>query len=144
MATAHLQGTARLQSGSLEHKLAVPLKQITPIHVRQRHEWWSADNTTRETVALGTDAVQDIEATIRFENQPEALQALLASVLEDGAELEYFKEESGAGIACTVVAVNGGDGAISLSPDPDRYGYGEWACRVRLRAVGSDDWSSIL
>jgi hypothetical protein len=150
VASAHLKGSARFtyipedDTDEVTLLLAVPLLDVEPAPFRSRFEWWSTDASTRAVVNVG-ESTQDIFATIRCENQPAALTAMLREALENNVVLSYAKEESATPIVCRVVAIEGAPpGTLRLQPDPERYGFGEYAVRLHLRAVGTDDWSEIL
>ena len=152
MATAQLKGTARFEYTSLEssttitHLLAVPLLQVAPVTRRQRFDWWSADLTTREVVTVG-DGVAEVFATIRCENDPAGLVAMLRAALDQDVELTYFMAyEDSEGFPVHVVAIVGASGDdIPLEPDPDRFGFGEYLVRVQLRRTdGSGTLDALL
>lgn len=147
MATAHLRGTARLEytppGGSLvTHLLATPLRDLTPTDMRSRYEWWSEDQTTREVVTIGA-GVRDLQATIRFENQPAALKTLLRHALEDDVTVTYRLAAGGTAYPVKIVSV-GGDGGIEIQPDRQRSIFGEYEVRIRMRRVDGGTFDALL
>lgn len=143
MATAALAGDARFEygAGPTTHLLAVPLKDVRPADPRTRHVWWSADMTTREVTNVGA-AVYEIIATIRMDNEPDALKILLWNGL-NGKELTYRTTSGGTAFPVLLVEVVGKDG-VELDPDRDRYGFGEWEATVRLRRVDGTTLNALL
>ncbi len=152
MATDALKGSARFEytspesSTTVTHLLAVPLLAVAPASRRQRFEFWSADETNREVVVVG-DGVPEVLATIRCENDPAGLTAMLRAALEHDVELTYFMESGDSdGLPVKVVAIVGSGGdEIALEPDPDRVGFGEYMVRLQLRRTdGSGTLDRLL
>lgn len=142
MAGAALSGSASIAYESVTFLLAVPLQDVRQVFPRQRFEWWSADQRSRETILLEGGAA-DIEATIRCDDDPDGLIALVRYGLEQGGSLTYQAETAGATVPFVIVSVVG-SGDIALNGDPDRYGFGEWSIRLRLRRLDGGDWSDVL
>lgn len=149
MATGHLLGSARLEytppGGSLvTHLLAAPLTEL----------------------GVG---VRDLAGTVRYENEPAALMALLDAGLRNvvityresaggtayplllvdvaGAVLRegYYAWWSPDGLARHVTVV--GDGPVAtqlLRQDRDRLGFGEYETRLHLRRVDGGDLTGLL
>jgi hypothetical protein len=125
------------------HQLAIPLLQIEPVDRMERHDWWAADLDNREVVTVGA-GVYEIMATVRFENEPANLKALLRTALRDDVTLFYTL---GSTIyPLRLVAVLGASGAdeTPLAPDRDRYGFGEWECRLHLRRTDGSTLDSLF
>lgn len=148
MATTQHQGTtAQLTytppGGVLTtHLLALPLRDLRPVDARVRHEWWSGDLTTREVVVIG-DGVRELVATIRFDDEPGSLKDLLRAGLEDDVTITYEKVAGGTSFPFKLLEVVGSDG-VELQPDADRWGLGEWQCRIRIRRVDGGSFDSLL
>jgi hypothetical protein len=142
MAGSALSGSASITYGSTTVPLAVPLQDVRQIFPRQRFEWWAADQRTRETVLIEGGAA-DIEATIRCDNTPETLVALVQYGLESNEALSYQAVTDGDSIPFVIVGVVGSQD-IALERDPDRFGFGEWMIRLRLRRVDGGNWSTVL
>ncbi|HSH44474.1 MAG TPA: hypothetical protein VK966_01325 [Longimicrobiales bacterium] len=132
MATAALKGDARLEYGATTHLLAAPLLELEPADVQPLKQFESADLTTRHIVTIG-DGVRELHGTIRFENEPNALKALLRAALYEDETVTY--RESGGGTGYPVKIVGTDTGGAALRPDRQRYGFGEWEVRVHLRAT---------
>lgn len=142
MATTQLKGDASLAyvdpTTSLDvlHLLAIPLWGVQPFDNGARYDWWAEDLDSREVVTVG-EGVSDILATIRCENQPAALKTLLRLALRHDLVLTYT--EDSVEYAMRLVAIEGASSQdlTPLLPDRDRLGFGEWECRLHLRAAGS-------
>src|SRR5688500_4999447 len=141
MATSHLRGDATIiytppDDTETVHLLALPFRDIRPIDRGRRHEWWADDLDTREIVTIG-DGVSDAWVTIRAENQPVALKRLLRLALRHDLTLTYT--EADAEFPFRLVAVEGASDLdeTPLEPDRERHGYGEWECRIHIRALAS-------
>ena len=136
MATAALKGNAYFTytpagSAAIVHQLAIPLWNKRVVDRRARFDWWAEDFNTREVINLAT-GVYEIDATIRFDNEPTELRYMLRTALQEDLVLYYT---NGATYPVRLVAVLGASDAdeVPLDPDRDRHGYGEWECRVQLR-----------
>jgi hypothetical protein len=142
MATAHLQGTARItythpDNGATTHLLALPLspvREIEPRWRRERHDWWAADLVHRSTVTVG-DGVEDVVCTIRMDNEPVALMEMLRVALEQDVTLNYEEVTGGTSFPLRVVEIVGrdDDADIPIQPSRARWGFGEWEVAVRFR-----------
>lgn len=117
-------------AATVTHTLAYPFLELERVEVQPRFVFESADLSARHIVTIGA-GVQDLWATIRFENEPDELLTLLRAGLHEGATLTYRPAASGPEYECTLVDVEGGE--VALRPDRVRHGYGEWECRIRLR-----------
>jgi len=147
MATQALQGSATIRftpSGGTEivHTLAVPLKELEATDPRTRFEWWSADLQNRNVIAVG-DGVREIEATVRMDNEPDQLKQLLRVGLEENGTLTYQRTSGGTSFPSKLVAVVGAD-AVSVEPDRDRGGFGEYEARLRLRRVDGGNFDELV
>jgi hypothetical protein len=142
MASRALSGDARITWSGGTFLLAVPLQRVSQQAPRARFEWWALDQRTREVVAIEGGA-RDVEATIRCDDTPETLLALLRAGIESDEVMGYQYEAGGASIPFVIVAVIGQQD-IGLEPDPDRFGFGEWAVRVRLRRTDGGGWEDVL
>lgn len=148
MATEHLRGDAFFEwlagSTTTQHLLAIPLHELEPVDLQERHDWWSADNREREIVALGISHVQEIYGTIRFDNQPVALKAMLRDALLFNTQLTYYQNSVGYPVHLVAVVGASSMDETPIKPDRDRHGYGEWECRVRLRRIDGGDLDGIF
>jgi hypothetical protein len=142
MAGAALSGSASISYASVTFPLAVPLQEVRQVFPRQRFEFWSADARTRETVLIEGGAA-DIEATIRCDNDPEGLVALVRYGLESNGTFTYQRVTDGDAIPFVIVSVIGAQ-EITLDRDPDRFGFGEWMIRLRLRRIDGGNWAAVL
>jgi hypothetical protein len=143
MATAHLQGTARItythpDNGATTHLLALPLspvREIEPRWRRERHDWWAADQVQRSTVIVG-DGVEDVVCTIRMDNEPVELMEMLRVGLEQDVTLSYERTTGGTAFPLQVVEIIGADpDEVPIEPARARYGGGEWEVAVRFRRI---------
>ena len=125
------------------HTLALPLMEVEPVDRRERHDWWAADNKTREIVTVATD-VSEIFATIRLENQPDALKTLLRYALQYDVELNYAQIGFSALVHLVSVVGATDKDSTPLRPDRDRYGFGEFECRVHLRRIDGGTFASLI
>lgn len=157
MSTQQLYGLAEIEytpvdapsAGSVVHLLAVPL-MINPswgfqlTHRKRRWEAWNEDGTEREVFVAGS-AVSEIQALIRFENEPEDLLDLLRAGLEDNVVLTYRPYGPGAyqEYDCLLVSV-GDSGVIALQPDRDRFSMGEYEVAIVLRRVDGGSFEDLL
>ncbi len=152
MATAHLSGEARFtytpQGGSeIVHLLAVPLspvRELRPSSRVARYDWWAWNNVDREIVTVG-DRVPEVVATIRLDDEPVELMAMLETALDDDTTLVYQLTESGAEFPVRVVEVmdsQGGD--LGIIGDRGRFGAGEWEVQVRLRRTDGGSLAGIF
>lgn len=150
MATAALRGDAFFQFdlpvdpfGTAVHTLANPLAEVRTIDRRRRYDWWAEDLVNREIVFTGA-GVTEIMGTIRFEDEPEDLRLMLRLALQYNMTLTYW--QNGDSYPVKLVAVVGATDAdeTPLDPDRDRYGYGEWECRVHLRRIDGGTLEGIL
>lgn len=154
MATAHLYGNAELEydgvSGPVVHLLAVPLMRVPGDGFqltagRLRWESWNAEGTEREVFTLGTE-VQEVQATVRYENEPAALLELLRTALEEDAELRY-RPHGGAGLEYPVklvTVVGAPPGRILLKLDRVRWSLGEYEATLLLRRVDGGTLEGML
>lgn len=157
MATAHLYGAAEIEYESgvytVTHQLAVPL-MIAPAWgfqaTRQRPRWeaWTADGTERTVFTMG-EVTHELQATVRFEDEPEALLALLVAGLEDDATLLYRPYGSAVSgyleLPLKLVAVVGAPaGQVLLKPDRERFAFGEYEATLQLRRVDGGDLEGLL
>lgn len=147
MATAALIGSATITytppgGAQVVHQLAAPLLQIEPIDREIRHDWWAADLDNREIVTIGT-GVYEIRASIRFENEPDELKALLRTAQRSDVTL-YYTEGSNIYPVRLVEVLGAGGDDTPLTPDRDRYGFGEWECRVHLRRTDGSTLDALF
>lgn len=150
MATAALRGDARIVytapgAGSpTTHLLALQLMDLEPVDAIARHEWWSADMSTRSVLTVGS-GVRELYGTIRCDNQPSELKTLLRHALNSDVTLTYRLTAAGTAYTCKLVAVVGAKpGESGVIPDRDRYGFGEWEVRVHLRRVDGGTFDGLL
>jgi hypothetical protein len=141
MATVQLKGDASFTytptGGSLTtHNLAIPLWDVQPVNRGARYDWWAEDYGTREVVTVG-DGVSDVLATIRLDNQPAALKTMLEAALREDLTLTYTQDSTDYYVRLVAVVGASSQDETPLQPDRDRLGYGEWECRVHLRAAGA-------
>jgi hypothetical protein len=136
-------GEARFEytpvGGSLTtHLLRVELQDVEAMDEIGLHEWWSADKSTRFVVKVGS-GVRDVWATVRYDDQPTQLKALLRSALWDNVTVTYREESGGTAYPCKVVATEGG--GAQIRPDRDAPAdFKLWEVRLHLRATtGSFD-----
>jgi hypothetical protein len=153
MATAHLKGSARISydpsdgGSTITHLLAVPLspvREIRPARKRARYDWWAWNETDREVVTVGP-GVQEVTATIRLDNEPDALMDMLQDALENDLTLTYQVDESATGVPLRLVEVVGSEGdEVGIIGDRGRYGGGEWEVAVRLRRTDGGSLAVIF
>lgn len=153
MASAHLYGLAELEADvgvyTIVHALAVPLMispawGFTSTRRRQRWEAWTADGSQREVFVLG-QAVHEIQALVRFENEPEQLRSILVAGLEEDATLLYRPHGPlGEEYPLKLLAAGGAPGDVTLKPDRERFALGEWEVALVLRRVDGGDLEQLL
>lgn len=150
MASRHLFGAARfryLAAGGIltELLLAARLIDLEPVDVRTRHEFWPADHIHREIVTLAVP-VYDVIGTIRYENEPDRLKAMLRRGLYAGSTLEYQDREDGPWYPTKLVRVIGAtsENEIPILPDRGRFRFGEYECRIHLRRVDGGTLDGLL
>lgn len=156
MATSQYKGTADilytpLGGTQLQHLLAVPLL-VTPRQgfrsTRRKRRWevWNDDWTERETFVLGSTAVDEINGIIRMDNEPAALRSLLTEALDNNVSITYRPAgASGASYPCLVVGILGAqEHEIVLTPDRDRFAFGEWQVGLHLRRVDGGTFEGLL
>jgi hypothetical protein len=152
MATGHLEGAARFrytpEGGSeIVHLLAVPLspvRDIRPSSRVARYDWWAWNNIDRETVTVGS-RVPELVVTIRLDDDPVGLLAMLEAALDDDLTLVYQLTASGTEFPVRVVEVmdsQGGD--LGIVGDRGRFGFGEWEVQVRLRRTDGGSLDGIF
>lgn len=152
MATAHKKGNADIVYTPLGgtqaiHVLALPLlvsprENFMNTRGRTRFEGWNADGTEREVFKVG-QAVDEIEARVRMEDDPAGLKTVLAEALENNITLTY-RPDGSTEYPALLVSAGGRDGGIRIFPDPDRFGFGEWAANLVLRRVDGGDFDGLL
>lgn len=135
MSLTVLRGDARFgytpEGGSpTTHLLAVPLMELQPANVQAKYEWWSESLTTRELITIGSAPVSEVVATIRLDDEPVQLKAMLEEAIFNGVTLTY--RETASGTAYPVVLL--GDSA-AISPDRDMFGDGRWEARIHMRRI---------
>lgn len=149
MATRHYKGSARFEytpvGGVLtQHRLAAPLLDFEIGEDITVFSWWAEDRRTREVVTVGTGAPEFV-ASIRFDNQPNALREMLVAAVRDDVTLTYYPDADAPGIPLKVVEVAGAPaGMVRLERDPDRFMFNEWMARVRFRRVDGGDLSDLF
>jgi hypothetical protein len=150
MATSALKGNASIvydlpisPFGQVTHQLAAQLLQVRVIDRRARYDWWAEDLMTREVVTVGA-GVKEIMASVRFENEPDELRELLRLALQYDVELSYTQDS--VVYPVHLVSVEGANSAdeTPLTPDRDRYGFGEWECRVHLRRIDGGSLDGLI
>jgi hypothetical protein len=125
------------------HQLAIPLLQLVPIDRMIRHDWWAADLKNREIVTLG-DGVEEVVGVLRFENEPVELKALINTGLRDDTIL-YLTVGSVIYPLRLVAVLDASNADESvLEPDRDRYGFGEWECRLHLRRTDGSTLDALF
>jgi hypothetical protein len=129
--------------GVASHSLAHPLTDIVPINRRARYDWWAEDLVNREVVTLG-GGVREIMATIRFENEPDELTEMMRLALQYDLTLSY--SQNAVVYPMHLVSISGAsaENETPLQPDRDRYGYGEWECRLHLRRIDGGTLDGIF
>lgn len=149
MATAALKGSASFSYTPygtftvLTHGLAIPLYNIRIMDRRVRYDWWAEDLNTREVVNIG-DGVREIQATIRLDNEPTELRYMLQQALQYDLVLTYTASTGSFPVRLVAVLEAADADETPLVPDRDRYGYGEWECRVHLRRTDGGTLDAIL
>lgn len=146
MATAHHRGSASILypapgAGTITHLLAWPLRELEPADEYSAFEWWSADRTKRNVVEIGT-GVRDLWATIRADNQPAELKALLRAGLIDNVTLSYRRSAAGATFPFLLVATS--TGGVRLERDRARAALGEYEVRIHMRRVDGGTFDELL
>ena len=140
-------GDARFEytpvGGSLTtHLIRVELQDVEAVDEIGLHEWWSADKSTRYVVKVGS-GVRDIWATVRYDDQPTQLKALLRSALHDNVTVTYREEAGGTQYPCKVVATEGG--GVQIRPDRDAPDvFKLWEVRLHLRRVDGNTFDALL
>lgn len=151
MATENLKGTARFEytpvDGSpITHLLGTPLspiREFVPSRLKQRFDWWAVNKTNREIVTIEGGA-EEVVCTIRVDNDPVGLKALLQAALEDGVTVDYYPSTGADVIPFQVVEILGGaDDEIPLTQDRGRFGGGEYEVPVRLRRIDGGTLDAI-
>lgn len=155
MASRHFFGDAEIEYDDGVYsdvvELAVPLTTNAPAggftSIARRRRWFgdSADFSTRQVFVLDA-GVDEIVATIRYEDQPDQLRALLRAGM-DGAALIYrpYGPYPNLEIPCLLVEIVGaGPDEDLIKPDRDRWQLGEWETTIRLRAVDGGTFAGIL
>lgn len=144
MATAHIKGSSRIAydpgGGVITHLLAVPLQDIQQVDPQPRFEWWSVDERSREIVTIG-GGVREIWATIRMDNDPNGLRALLRAGIQDDVTVTYRHTDLGTAHLCKIVRTDSGE--VNVVPDRDRAGFGEWMVRILLRRVDGGSFDDV-
>lgn len=153
MATCWLRGSASFTwtppggSGTVQHLLAVPLspgRELVPSVRKRRFDWFADDFASREVVTVGS-GVSEVVASIRMDDEPAELMALLGAALDHDLTLDYRWDESGEVFPVRVVEVLGGSpDEVALTGDRDRFGGGEWEVRVRLRRTDGGSLAGML
>jgi hypothetical protein len=148
MATAALKGSATITytppgGAQVVHQLAIPLLQIEPADRMARYDWWAEDFDNREVVTLGT-GVYEIRASVRFENQPDELKALLRTSLRSDVTLFYTVGSTIYPLRLVAVLGASDMDETPLVPDRDRYGFGEWECRLHLRRTDGSTLDALF
>lgn len=141
MATRHLFGSASIEyvaegGTPVTHLLGAKLLDLAPADVLRRYDFFADDHVARRTVTVGT-GVSDLLATIRYEDDPAALKAMLRRGLRSNATLSYLEEAGGDVYPVKLVAVVGASSQdeTPIIRDRSRWRLGEWECRVHLRRV---------
>lgn len=152
MATSHYKGSADIlytpQGGTQQtHLLAIPLLVSAPEGFRSRRrrryfEAWKDDFTEREVFTIGSE-VDEIEARLRMDDDPTGVRSMLREAFDNDVTLIY-RPDGSTEYPSLLVSAGGEPGQIVLFPDPDRYGYGEWACNLVLRRVDGGDYEALL
>lgn len=120
--------------GFHEHHLARPLMRLAPR--ARRPKWQLETNSGALHVERATVTAYEVEGTIRFEADPSALLPALSA--RRGRSITYVEGQDGILIAYPSVLLDvspGSVGSVGLDPDPNRYGFGEYSARIRLRAT---------
>lgn len=146
MASAHHRGSARITypapgGGTITHHLAWPLRELEPADEYIVFEWWSADKTARNVVTVGS-GVRELWATIRADNQPAELKALLRAGLIDNVTLSYRRSAAGAAFPFLLVATS--TGGVRLERDRARGVLGEYEVRIHMRRVDGGTFDELL
>lgn len=152
MATAHYKGSADFiydpaDASETVHTLAIPLL-ISPRSGflnesrSQRFESWNADMTQREVFTIG-DPVYEIEAVIRMDNQPALIQSMMEYALNEDVTIRY-RPDGATEYPLKVLNAGGENGRIVITPDTERFAFGEWQCRFRARRVDGSDFSGLF
>jgi hypothetical protein len=154
MATAWVKGSASILwtpvgGSEIQHKLAVPLgivREIVPSRAWGEHyDWWAASKKHRRTVTVGLPTVYEIVWVNRLENQPVEFMDLLEQCKLFDIEAAYLPSESGPQYPFRVVEIMGSaPDAVTIQPDRDRYGGGEWEGAFRARRTDGGSFNALL
>jgi hypothetical protein len=144
MATAHLRGSERLQFGAITHLLAIPLQDLQ----FGRIDMWATircDNQPAQLIALLEAGLMDETITYRRTAAGAAYPLKLVEV--EGAVLadSYHAWWSADGLSRSVVKVGPGPvGRRLINPDRDRAAMREWEARVHFRRVDGSTLEALL
>lgn len=146
MASAHRSGSARIEytppgASLTTHLLALPLRELEPADEHAAFEWWSADKSSRSVVAVGS-GVRDLWATIRADNQPAELKALLRAGLLGNVTMTYRRSATGTAFPFLLVATS--TGGVRLERDRARAAFGEYEVRIHIRRVDGGSFDDLL
>ena len=148
MATESFFGTnAGLVLGGTTHRLAVPLWPESQGETETVLATWSLDGRTRETLTITDSATAELRATVRYEDEPGALMALLGDAAkDDGLEYRTDLGDPGTAVACTLVwPLSRSEREDAIRPDRDRYrSHGEWETTVVLRRTDGGSWAGVV
>ena len=152
MATAHYKGNADilytpLGGTAAVHTLAIPVlispQQGFTLRSRSRRwESWNADRTEREVFTVG-DPVHEMEGWIRMDNEPASLEAMFEEALNNDVTLKY-RPDGSTEYPLKILSAGGDNGEIVITPDTERFAFGEWQCRFMARRVDGGDLSGLL
>jgi hypothetical protein len=110
-----------------------------------RWEAWSPTGTTRTVFRLD-DSVDEIAASIRFDDQPDELLTMLACALEEDATLTYVPVSGGTEYPMKLVSLAGAEAdTVAIRPDRERWAHGEYeAGPMLLRRVDGGSLAGLL
>lgn len=101
--------------------------------VRTRYRSMALDQRTSVTELLTQTGADVVEGRLRFYTQP----ALLSAMIEDAANGALLTYEHSNGLTFSDLLLEDVGPLTEITPDADRYGYGEWERTLRLRHVGN-------
>lgn len=125
--------------------LAAPLRDIRAAFTRRKFIKDSLDYTVREVIVVGA-GVEEMWGTIRYDNEPDKLKAMLRHGLE-GVTLTYYPNLGvpGTNYPCLLVEINNGDGdEAEITPDTDLWFKGAYMATIRMRRTDGGNFDPLL
>lgn len=152
MATSHYKGSADIiydppDASETVHVLAVPIlisprQGFTARSRTQRFEAWTPTLTEREVFTL-TDPVYEIEGWIRMDDQYDSLETMLEYALNDDVTLRY-RPDGATEYPMKILSAGGDNGEVVITPDTERFAFGEWQARIVGRRVDGSSFSGLF